>query len=123
MARILTVDDSASIRKIVAFYAQLNNHEAVEATNGAEGLEKLGAPGEFDLILTDINRPVMDGYEFIQRGRQLDAFKYTPVICLTTVSDEDNRVKAKDLGASGWLVKPFSVERLESLFVTLIGSK
>jgi two-component system chemotaxis response regulator CheY len=119
MAKILVVDDSASIRNMVSFTLKQQSYETVEASDGADGLNK--AKGErFDLVITDVNMPVMDGIELCGKLRQLPAFKFTPVLMLTTESSTDMKLRGKAAGATGWLVKPFNPEKLLSTIKRVI---
>jgi len=111
MAKILVVDDSVSIRNMVSFTLKQQQHEIVEASDGMDGLAKAKA-GRFDLVITDINMPRMDGVALCQALRQLPAFKFTPVLMLTTESSSEMKMKGKAAGATGWLVKPFNPDKL-----------
>jgi two-component system chemotaxis response regulator CheY len=111
MAHVLAVDDSVSLRKLIAVTLASAGHEVVEANNGADALNALKGR-KFDLILTDLNMPVMDGLTFIQKVRVIAAYQFTPILVLTTEMDSGKKLQAKQSGASGWLVKPFDPERL-----------
>ena len=111
MAKILIVDDSASIRSMISFTLKQQQHEIVEASDGVDGLAKAKA-GRFDLVITDINMPRMDGVALCQALRQLPAFKFTPILMLTTESSAEMKMKGKAAGATGWLVKPFNPDKL-----------
>jgi two-component system chemotaxis response regulator CheY len=111
MATILVVDDSASLRSMVVFTLKQNGYNVVEAGDGQEGLNKAKG-GSFDLVLSDVNMPVMDGLTFCAELRKLPAFKFTPVLMLTTESSPDMKQKGKAAGATGWLVKPFNPDTL-----------
>ncbi|MDP2560146.1 response regulator [Psychrobium sp. 1_MG-2023] len=111
MAKILVVDDSASIRNMVSFTLKQQQYEIVEAADGKQGLEK-AKTGKFDLVITDVNMPVMDGITLCKELRQLPTFKFTPILMLTTESSTDMKMKGKAAGATGWLVKPFNPEKL-----------
>ncbi len=113
MATILVVDDSASIRNMVTFALEQAGHQVVEAENGQVGLKKAQA-GRFDLVLTDVNMPIMDGITLCAELRKLPAFKFTPILVLTTESSDSMKQKGKSAGATGWLVKPFNPEKLLS---------
>jgi len=107
MARkVLVVDDSPSLRQLVSITLVRQGYAVVEAANGQEGLKQLGA-GSFDVILTDLNMPVMDGIAFVQQLRTKPALKFTPVLLLTTETRDDQKAKARAAGATGWLTKPF----------------
>ncbi|EPJ48221.1 MAG: chemotaxis response regulator [Osedax symbiont Rs2] len=113
MATILVVDDSASIRNMVTFALKNAGHQVVEAENGQVGLSK-AQTGRFDLVLTDVNMPIMDGITLCGELRKLPAFKFTPILVLTTESSDSMKQKGKSAGATGWLVKPFNPEKLLS---------
>jgi len=113
MASILVVDDSASLRNMVTFTLKQEGYQVVEAGDGKEALDK-AKTGRFDLVLTDVNMPVMDGITFCTELRKLPAFKFTPVLVLTTESSPEMKQRGKAAGATGWLVKPFNPEKLLS---------
>jgi len=119
MACILVVDDSASLRNMVTFTLKQEGFDIVEAGNGQEALTKAQG-GRFDLVLSDVNMPVMDGITFCTELRKLPAFKFTPVLMLTTESSADMKQKGKTAGATGWLVKPFNPEKLLSTIKRVI---
>jgi two-component system chemotaxis response regulator CheY len=107
----LIVDDSASIREMVAFTLREAGFTVLEGVHGADALEKLGT-GKADLIITDLNMPVMDGITFIRHVRSRPNSKYTPVLMLTTESQAEKKQQGKAAGATGWIVKPFHPGRL-----------
>jgi len=109
--RILTVDDSASIRQAIKIALTGEGYAVTEAVNGAEGLEK-GSAGGYDLIVTDLNMPVMNGLQMIRELRQRPAGAGVPILFLTTESDAEIKAQAKAAGATGWLTKPFDPEQL-----------
>lgn len=111
MKKILTVDDSASMRAMVAFTLKAQGFEVTEAVNGQEGLDKAKNTA-FDLVISDINMPVMGGIEFISQVRKLDDYRFTPILMLTTESGMDKKQEGKAAGATGWIVKPFDPEKL-----------
>jgi two-component system chemotaxis response regulator CheY len=111
MASVLTVDDSVSLRKLVANTLVSAGHQVVEANHGAEALDLLKTH-TFNLIISDINMPVMDGLTFIKRVRALAAYKFIPILVLTTEMDPAKKKQAKESGATGWLVKPFDPAQL-----------
>jgi len=110
-ASILTVDDSASIRQAIKIALTSAGYSVSEATNGSEGLEKAEA-GAFDLIITDLNMPIMDGLTMIQQLRARGKVVGTPIVFLSTESDGDVKAQAKAAGATGWMTKPFDPEQL-----------
>jgi two-component system chemotaxis response regulator CheY len=111
LTAILSVDDSASIRAAIKIALSAEGYSVTEAANGAEGLDKASAGG-FDLIVTDLNMPVMDGLTMIQQLRGRPAGAGVPILFLTTESDADVKAQAKAAGATGWLTKPFDPEQL-----------
>ncbi|MGG6892540.1 response regulator [Rhizobium sp. BR 315] len=119
-ANILTVDDSASIRLTTRIALTNAGYAVTEAVDGADGLSKMKT-GNFDLIVTDLNMPTMDGLTMIRGLRQLPAYMGTPVIFLTTESDGDLKQQAKAAGATGWLTKPFDPENLIKIVRKVLG--
>lgn len=107
----LIVDDSVAMRQMVTFSLERSGFEVVQAGNGADGLRCLETK-KVDLIVTDLNMPVMNGIEFIRRLRGRSGSKYTPVLMLTTESDPAKKQEGRAAGATGWIVKPFSPEKL-----------
>ncbi|MDX1795223.1 MAG: response regulator [Hydrogenovibrio sp.] len=114
MSKILAVDDSKSMRQMVSMSLKSAGHDVTEAEDGAIALD-LAKKDQYDLIVTDINMPNMNGIELIQALRGLPNYKFTPVLCLTTESSGDMKQKGKEAGATGWIVKPFSPEKLLSV--------
>lgn len=111
MARIMTIDDSVSMRKLVSATLVAAGHEVVEASNGTEALN-LAKNGLIQLFISDVNMPIMDGLTFVRNVRAIGAYKFTPVLMLTTEMDPEKKRSAKEAGATGWLVKPFDPEQL-----------
>jgi len=115
MKKILVVDDSATLRASVNYTLKEAGFETINAVNGAEGLAKLSDANksgeEIGLIISDINMPVMDGITFIKEVKKTP-FRFLPILVLTTESQEEMKMKGKQAGASGWLVKPFKPEQL-----------
>ena len=109
--KILTVDDSASIRQMVTFTLKQAGYEVVEAEDGVQGLSKAQAETPH-LIITDLNMPNMNGIEMIRGIRQQPQHKFTPILMLTTESDDSKKAEGKQAGATGWIVKPFNPEQL-----------
>ena len=119
-AAILTVDDSASIRATIKIALSGAGYSVSEAENGADGIAKANA-GNYDLIITDLNMPVMDGLTMIEELRKLPAHAGVPIIFLTTESDEGMKQRAKAAGATGWLTKPFNPEQLVKIAKKVLG--
>jgi len=113
--RVLIVDDSSVMRKIIERslrQAGLELGEVVQAGNGAEALIAV-QEGAFDLILSDINMPLMDGIEFLRQLRAIDSAKSTPVVMVTTEGSESRVVEALTIGAKGYIRKPFTPEQIK----------
>ena len=111
MTKILVVDDSLSIRQMVSLTLKKSGYEVVEAENGQDGLTK-GKASAFDLVISDVNMPIMDGIELCKELRKLPNYKFTPILMLTTESSGDMKQQGKAAGATGWLVKPFDPDKL-----------
>ncbi|MEO5337030.1 MAG: response regulator [Magnetospirillum sp. WYHS-4] len=109
--RVLTIDDSKTIRDMLAFTLGRAGFEFVQAVDGQKGLEAARADG-FDVIITDINMPVMDGITFIREARRLPHCKATPILVLTTETSDEKKAQARQAGATGWIVKPFDPAKL-----------
>jgi two-component system chemotaxis response regulator CheY len=111
MHSILAVDDSASMRQMVAFTLKGAGYNVIEAADGQEAFEK--ARGHhIDLVLTDQNMPRMDGVTLVRSLRALPSFAVTPILILTTESSAEMKAKGRAAGATGWLVKPFDPAKL-----------
>lgn len=111
MTKVLVVDDSNSIRDMLSFTLKSAGFETVEAKDGVDGLAKAKL-GAFDLVISDVNMPNMDGIELCSSLRQIPNFKFTPILMLTTESSSEMKMKGKAAGATGWLVKPFNPDKL-----------
>ena len=109
---ILVVDDSATVRKIVTLSLSMQGFQVVSACDGMDALEKLPAE-KVDLVITDLNMPNMDGYEFIKTLRESSQYKDLPVIILSSLSDQVSRDLGLKAGAHSYLVKPFSIEKVQ----------
>ena len=118
---ILTIDDSVSIRQMVAMTLRGAGLEVLEASNGSEGYDK-AISSRIDAVITDLNMPIMNGLEFLRKFRQHPAGKGIPVILLTTESDEELKRQARESGATGWIVKPFKQEQLVAVIRKVTGS-
>jgi two-component system, chemotaxis family, chemotaxis protein CheY len=119
-AKILTVDDSASIRMTTKIALSGAGYTVTEAVDGADGLAK-AQQDAFDLIVTDLNMPVMDGLTMIEELRKLPSQAGVPIIFLTTESDGELKARAKAAGATGWLTKPFDPENLVKIARKVLG--
>jgi two-component system chemotaxis response regulator CheY len=117
---ILVVDDSNAIRQSVSFILEQAGFTVVQASDGLDGLSKLNSQ-QFNLIISDVNMPNMDGIAFTKKVREHDKHKFTPVIMLTTESQSTKMEEGKAAGATGWIVKPFDAEKLLAVAKKLIG--
>ncbi len=120
MATILTVDDSASMRQMVTFTLKNAGHDVTEAVDGVDALEK-ARQGSFQLVITDVNMPNMDGITLTRELRDLNDYKYTPILTLTTESDKNKKQEGKNAGATGWIIKPFNPEQLLLTIKKVLG--
>lgn len=111
MATILAVDDSPSMRQMVAFTLQSAGFQVTEAEDGVDALNKAKS-GAYNLVLADVNMPNMDGISLVRELRQLPDYRFTPLLILTTEAGGDKKAEGKQAGATGWLVKPFNPEQL-----------
>ncbi len=118
--RILSVDDSASIRQMVSFTLTKEGYEVIEAQDGRDALSKLGG-SPVNMVITDLHMPVMDGIELIKSLRADPAYKFTPIVMLTTESHQDRKDQGRQAGATGWIVKPFKPDQLISVVKRLLG--
>ncbi len=117
---VLTVDDSASIRQMVAFTLKSAGYEVVEAVDGEDGLVKARSRVA-DLVLTDQNMPKMDGLSLIKALRALPDYRSKPILMLTTESSDAMKSAGRAAGATGWLVKPFDPQKLLEVVKKVIG--
>jgi two-component system chemotaxis response regulator CheY len=103
---ILIVDDSMSLRSTLAIALRSAGYGVVEAVDGKDALSKLDG-SKFNLIISDVNMPNLDGIEFVKSAKQLPDYKFTPVVMLTTESDDNKKAEGKAAGVRAWIVKPF----------------
>lgn len=108
---ILIVDDSASMRQLVSFALEDAGFSVISAADGKEALRK-AEETDIDMVVTDLNMPEMDGIELIRRLKGMTEYKFTPIVMLTTESQESKKQEGREAGASGWIVKPFTPEQL-----------
>ena len=117
---VLAIDDSASIRQMVAFTLKSSGYEVVEAVDGMDGLDKAKAKS-YNLVLTDQNMPRMDGITLIKNLRAMPQYKTVPILMLTTESSDAMKQQGRAVGATGWLVKPFDPQKLIEVVKKVIG--
>lgn len=119
-ASILAVDDSASMRQMVSFTLKGAGYDVVEAADGVEALN-IAKTRPVNLVITDVNMPNMDGISLIKELRNLPAYKFTPLLMLTTESSAEKKQQGKAAGATGWIVKPFNPDQLLKTVAKVIG--
>ncbi len=117
--KILLVDDSASVRQVVGIALRREGYETVEAANGKEALAMLDQ-GKLNLIISDVNMPVMNGIEFVKAVKQHPTCKFTPIVMLTTEGQDEMKQAGKAAGAKAWIVKPFNPPQLLDVVSKLI---
>ncbi len=109
--KILIVDDSYSIRESISFFLTESGFDVVKAIDGEDALKKLDGK-KYDLIITDLHMPNMNGIELIKQVRKLEQYKRIPMLLLTTETLHEKKLEAKNAGATGWLNKPFEKDSL-----------
>ncbi len=121
MARtIMTVDDAATMRKLISFTLRGAGHDVLEAEDGMRALTALSSR-DVDLVITDINMPNLNGIELTRRLRSLPRHKTTPILIVTTESELSIKSQAKAAGATGWIVKPFQPDQLVAVVGKVLG--
>jgi two-component system chemotaxis response regulator CheY len=118
--RIMTVDDFAGIRHMVSATLQEAGYEVVEAKDGRDALSKLEST-QVDMVITDLNMPNLDGIGLVEDMRANMAYKFIPIIMLTTESRDSQKQKCKFAGVTGWLSKPFKPEQLLTTVRKVLG--
>lgn len=119
MKKILAVDDSASVRQMVDFTLRSAGYEVIAAVDGKDALTKAGRE-KFDMIITDLNMPNLDGIGLISELRKFPGYSFTPILMLTTESQPEKKDAGRKAGATGWIVKPFSAEQLTGVLQKLL---
>ncbi|MFO0388325.1 MAG: response regulator [Alphaproteobacteria bacterium] len=109
--KIMTVDDSKTMRDMVSFTLKSAGYDVMEAEDGKAALAALNGV-KVDAVITDLNMPNMNGFELIRALRANPAYKFTPILMLTTEGDNSKKEEGKSAGATGWIVKPFNPEKL-----------
>jgi two-component system chemotaxis response regulator CheY len=117
---IMTVDDSASVRQMVSFTLRDAGYDVIEASDGQDALQKLNGK-VVHLIVTDLNMPNMDGITLIKNVRTSASNKFTPIIMLTTESQDEKKTEGRQAGATGWIIKPFKQDQLLAVIKKVIG--
>lgn len=112
--KIITVDDSASVRQMVSFTLQGAGHDVIEAVDGRDALSRL-KEDRVHLVITDLYMPNMDGIQLIRELRATREYRFVPILMLTTEAQEEKKQEGKAAGATGWIVKPFNPKQLLSV--------
>ncbi|CAO3416813.1 two-component system chemotaxis response regulator CheY [Azospirillum doebereinerae] len=118
--KVLTVDDSRTMRDMVAFTLKGAGYEVVEAADGQQAMTAIAA-NKVDLVITDLNMPVMDGLTLIRKLRAIPAHRTLPILMLTTEADDKKKAEGRSAGATGWIVKPFNPDKLVSVVQKVCG--
>lgn len=118
--RIMTADDSASVRQMVAFTLKGAGYEVVEAVDGKDALSKLEST-PVQMVITDLNMPNLDGMGLVKGIRANPAYKFIPIIMLTTESRDAKKKEGKYAGVTAWLIKPFKPEQLLAVVKKVLG--
>jgi two-component system chemotaxis response regulator CheY len=111
VARILTVDDSAAMRQMVEVTLTSAGYDVAQACDGREALN-IAETNTFDLVITDVNMPEMDGLTLVRELRGLASYRHTPLLVLTTEATAERKLEGREAGATGWIVKPFNPDKL-----------
>ncbi|MBK1839872.1 response regulator [Azospirillum sp. YIM B02556] len=117
---VMTVDDSRTMRDMVSFTLRGAGYEVVEAADGQQAMSAI-ATTKVDLVITDLNMPVMDGLTLIRRLRAIPAHRTLPILMLTTEADDGKKAEGRAAGATGWIVKPFNPDKLVSVVQKVCG--
>lgn len=117
---IMTVDDSASMREMLNFTLKQAGYNVIDAVDGRDALKKLNDE-EIHMVITDLNMPNVDGIALIEGIRATPAYKFIPIIMLTTESHPEKKAQGKEAGATGWIVKPFEPDQLLAVIKKVIG--
>ena len=121
LKKVLAVDDSTLIQQMYKMVLMRYRCEIIQALNGQEGLDKLEKHPDVNMMLVDINMPLMNGLEFIQKVKAAEKFKSIPIIIVSTEGKEEDTQRGLALGASGYVKKPFQPSDLHSLISKLFG--
>jgi two-component system chemotaxis response regulator CheY len=116
---ILIVDDSASVRQVVSIALRGAGYTVIEGVDGRDALKKLDGQ-KIHLIISDVNMPNMDGITFVKEAKKLPAYKFTPIIMLTTESSDQKKKEGQDAGAKAWVVKPFQPPQMLAAVAKLV---
>jgi two-component system, chemotaxis family, chemotaxis protein CheY len=116
---ILIVDDSASLRQVVGIALRGAGYDVLEGVDGRDALRKLDGR-KINLIISDVNMPNMDGITFVKEAKKLAAYRFTPIIMLTTESQASKKLEGQAAGAKAWVVKPFRPDQMLAAVAKLV---
>ncbi|MEB0076310.1 response regulator [Pseudomonas sp. CCI3.2] len=116
---VMVVDDSSSVRQVVSITLKSAGYDVIEASDGKDALSKLTGQ-KVHLIISDVNMPNMDGITFVKEVKKLANYKFTPIIMLTTESQESKKAEGQAAGARAWVVKPFQPAQMLAAVAKLI---
>jgi len=117
---ILIIDDSASVRQVSRIALKGAGYNVIEAIDGQDALGKLDGQ-KIHLIISDVNMPNMDGITFVKEAKKLAAYKFTPIVMLTTESQDSKKQEGREAGAKAWIVKPFQPAQMLAVVAKLIA--
>ncbi len=117
---IMTVDDSPSVRQMMSLALRQAGHTVIEACDGRDALAKLSQPAPVHMIITDLNMPNLDGISLIGKVRAMPAYRFVPIIMLTTETQPEKKMAGKAAGATGWMVKPFTSAQIHSVIAKVL---
>lgn len=112
--KAITIDDSASMRQMVRLTLKQSGFEVLEAENGQAALDMLKNT-QVDLVICDVNMPILNGIETTRQLRAMPNYKRTPIVLLTTESDDSKKMAGRQAGATGWIIKPFQPAQLQKV--------
>lgn len=119
--RILVVDDSESIRELIAIGLEMQGYDIIRGVNGEDGYNRLKENADLSLVITDMNMPVMDGLTFLKKIRSDSDHRFLPVLIVTSEVQESKRREAREAGATGWITKPFANQQLITVIKRLLN--
>lgn len=119
--KVLILDDTQSMRSLLAMTLKQKGFTVIEAVDGVDGLNKLKENSDVELIFTDMNMPNKNGVEFIKDVKSMSTFKTIPIVMLTTETEEKKKAEGKAAGAMAWIVKPFKVDTIQAVIDKIIS--
>lgn len=119
--RILVVDDSESIRELIAIGLEMQGYDVIRGVNGEDGFKRLQENSDCNLVITDMNMPIMDGLSFLKKIRADSSNRFLPVLIITSEVQEAKRREAREAGATGWITKPFANQQLITVIKRLLN--